>query len=248
MLKAIIIDDEVDCIKTLALLIQKQCPEIEIICQCDSGKSGLKAIKQFKPDVVFLDIDMPYMNGFEMLELAQPVNFDVIFTTAYDKYAVEAFRISAVDYLLKPIDEKQLKEAVSKVYFEGRKRIAPKHIEFILGQLKDVETNNVKRIALPSSDRLILAEFSNIIYCQSDGNYSRVFLKNNKRIYTSIPLIELEESLCNYHFNRVHNQYIINLNEVSEYVKSDGGYLVMSNGDKVNVSRSKKEEILSLIK
>lgn len=241
MLKAILIDDEPHCLKTLEWEIRQFPKDVKILEQCTSGKDGLKAIQNHQPDVVFLDVDMPYMNGFEMLELIPDINFEVIFTTAHDEYAVRAFKFNAVDYLMKPIDEEELSRAIQRV----KEKIAVRQKN--KPALEDDPTKQIiRKIALPTFEGLVFVEVDQIIYCQSDNNYSKIFLKQEKDLFISKTLKEMEELLGSYHFFRVHNSYLVNLNEIKNYVKSDGGYLVMRNDDKVRVSRSKKESLLQL--
>lgn len=246
MLRAILIDDEPECLRSLAHDLAQYCPGVEIVAQCDSGKDAIKEIHALDPDVVFLDIDMPYINGFDLLEMVPDVDFEVIFTTAYDQYAIQAFRISAVDYLLKPIDADALKDAVEKVRILREKGDTSKQIGFLIQQLKDLENNTVRKVALPTFDGLEFIQMDDILYCQSDGAYSHVFFRDGSKMYISKTLRYLEDALCNFHFFRVHNSYIVNLNHVKKYTKTDGGLLIMSNGEKVRVSRSKKDELLDL--
>jgi len=215
MIKAILIDDEVNCTEMLKWDLAQNCPNVEVLTTCNSGKDGLKAIKDLQPDLVFLDIDMPYMSGFEMLELVNEVNFDVIFTTAYDEYAVKAFKISAVDYLLKPVDEEDLTKAVAKVAEKQAKNEKPQHIEFLKEQLVDTKANAVKRIALPTYEGLMFLNMETIIYCQSDNNYCNVFLKDGRKLLISRTLKDIEDMLNGFHFFRVHNSFLVNLNEIS---------------------------------
>jgi len=154
MLRAILIDDEPECLRSLAHDLGQHCPGIEIVAQCDNGKEAIKEIHTHHPDVLFLDIDMPYINGFDLLEMVPNAEFEVIFTTAYDKYAIQAFRISAVDYLLKPIDIDALKAAVEKVRILREKGNSSRQIGFLIQQLKDLENNNVRKVALPTFDGL----------------------------------------------------------------------------------------------
>ncbi len=242
MLKAILIDDEPNCLKMLEWELQNSCPNVEILELCDSGKAGLKAIRQHKPDVVFLDVDMPYMNGFEMLELLEDIDFEVIFTTAYDEYAVKAFKINAIDYLLKPIDEDELLAAVQKASTKIEMQQQLPRNTSVERPIKNI----IRKIALPTFEGLVFAEVDKIIYCQSDNNYTKIFLKGDKDLFISKTLKEMEEVLGNYHFFRVHNSFVVNLNEIKHYIKADGGYLVMSNEGKVKVSRNKKDALLQL--
>jgi len=170
MITAVLIDDEENCLKMLEWELNNACPQVKILALCDSGKEGLKAIKNHQPDVIFLDIDMPYMNGFEMLELAPEVNFDIIFTTAYDKYAVKAFKTSAIDYLLKPIDVDELTVAIQKIKVKDKAISKQSNVNFLMQQLDDVRKNDIKNIALPTFEGLVFVEMEKIIYCQSDNS------------------------------------------------------------------------------
>ena len=246
-LRAVIVDDEANCLKMLEWELSDKCPEVEIVRICSTGKAGLMAIKEEQPDIVFLDIEMPYLNGFEVLELVPEVNFDVIFTTAYDKFAVRAFKSSATDYLLKPIDGDELKVAVDKV-IEKRKQSAPStDVKFLLQQLEDVKNNKIQRVALPTFEGLTFIQTDEIIYCQSDNNYCNVMLKDGRKMLISKTLKEVEEMLGSDQFFRVHNSFFVNLKEVANYIKADGGALVMTNGDEVRVSRSRKERLMELL-
>lgn len=246
MLKAILIDDEPGCLRSLSHDLSVHCPGVEVVAECDNGKEAIKMIHLHKPDVLFLDIDMPYINGFDLLEMVRDVEFEVIFTTAYDNYAIQAFRISAVDYLLKPVDTDALVAAVEKVRILREKGNTSRQISFLIQQIKDLENNNVRKIALPTFDGLEFIHMDDILYCQSDGAYTHVYFTDGSKLYISKTLRFLEDALCNYHFFRVHNSFIVNLNHVSKYTKTDGGLLVMSNGKQIRVSRSKKDELLSL--
>ncbi len=241
MLKAILVDDEPNCLKMLEWELQNSCPDVEIVELCNSGKEGLKAIQKHQPDIVFLDVDMPYMNGFELLELVPDIKFDVVFTTAYDEYAVKAFKTNAIDYLLKPIDEDELRTAVAKV--KDKKQHVPTKIS---SDSSDPRQQVIRKIALPTFEGLVFVEVDRIVYCQSDNNYSKIILKGEKNLFISKTLKETEAVLGNYHFFRVHNSFLVNLNEIKNYVKSDGGYLIMSNDERVKVSRAKKDMLLQL--
>ncbi|RMG83967.1 MAG: response regulator, partial [Bacteroidetes bacterium] len=154
MLRTILIDDEVNCLKMLEWELKTACPEVEVLAKCETGKDGLKAIKDFRPDLVFLDVEMPYMNGFEMLELAPQIDFEVVFTTAYDEYAVRAFKISAIDYLLKPIDSEELRRAVEKVLRKKQLREPAdnRRLDLLMETVKNPARTGVQNIALPTYD------------------------------------------------------------------------------------------------
>lgn len=246
-LRAILVDDEANCLKMLEWELSDKCPEVEIVRVCSTGKAGLMAIKEEQPDLVFLDIEMPYLNGFEVLELVPEVNFDVIFTTAYDKFAVRAFKSSATDYLLKPIDGDELRVAVDKVLANRKAKTPNTDVKFLLEQLEAAKSNKIKKIALPTFEGLTFVHLDEIIYCQSDNNYCHVFLSEGRKMLISKTLKEVEEILSSDLFFRVHNSYFVNLKEVSNYVKADGGALIMTNGDEVRVSRSRKDRLMELL-
>lgn len=242
MIKAIIIDDEMHCQTTLSILLKECCPNVLLLEQCDNGEAGVEAIRKLKPDLVFLDIEMPHMNGFEVLEQFSEFSFSVIFTTGYDQYAIKAFRFSALDYLLKPIDQEELKMAVEKVS-QRLLHPLPQQLEILLHKINH-QFPSINKIALPTFEGLQMIAVDSIISCASERNYTFIFLKNNLKIVVSKILKELEEMLEDYAFLRVHHSYLVNLNEISKYVKGEGGYLVMSDGSSVDVSRSRKEVLL----
>jgi two-component system LytT family response regulator len=243
MIKAIIIDDEVHCHETLCLQLKEFCPEVQLIDQCRSAKKGLEAIEKMKPDLVFLDIEMPAMNGFEMLEQFTEISFAIIFTTSYDQYAIKAIRFSALDYLLKPIDPNELISAVKKVQ-EQRHLPMAEQFQMLLKQVQG-KGNHFNKIAVPTSEGFELIPADQVIHCEASDNYTHFFLKNKIKIIACRTLKEMEEQLKDFpFFVRVHHSYLINLNEVIKYVRGEGGYLLMSDGTSVNVSRSRKEALM----
>lgn len=244
MISAIILDDEKHCIESLRLDLTKYCPEVDIIATCTSSKDGLQSIKKLKPDLVFLDIEMPWMNGFELLDVLQPVEFDVIFVTAYDSYAMKAFRVSAVDYLLKPISKDDLINAVKRIH----KKINDNGTERIQALLDDYFVRqHQSRITIPEKDGYQFLDIPTILYVESDGNYSRIHLLNKPSLFVSMTLKDLELKLTGNNFCRVHHSYLANLDNVDKYVRSEGGYLIMKNGAIVPVSRAKKGELKAVI-
>ena len=241
-IKAIIVDDEPYCCESLATLLERFCPEVKISAICNSGQEALSAIQEIKPHLVFLDIEMPYMNGFELLEKLPAIDFELVFTTSYDQYAIKAFRFSALDYLLKPVDREELQKAVKKVASRNQNPL-PQQFEILLQKINHTN-NSIQRIALPTMEGLQLVPVSSIISCASEGNYTIFLLKDKQKIVVSRPLKEAEEMLTEHSFLRVHNSYLVNMNEINKYMKGEGGYLVMSDGSTVDVSRSKKEILL----
>ncbi|HET7003030.1 MAG TPA: LytTR family DNA-binding domain-containing protein [Puia sp.] len=243
MIKSFLIDDEVHCLDTLNILLSDYCPEILVTGKYTSCKNALSAINELKPELVFLDIEMPYMNGFELLEQFREIPFSVIFTTSYDKYAIKAIKFSALDYLLKPIEAKELIIAVQKVE-KQKMRPSPEQFQMLMNQIQHKDTSFAK-IAVPTAEGFELIPTNQLVRCEAFDNYTHLFLTNKKRIIACRSLREMEEQLANFSsFVRVHNSFLINLNEVTKYIRGEGGYLIMSDESTVNVSRSRKDALL----
>lgn len=245
MIKAIIIDDEAHCRETLSMQLAKYCPQVTLVAVCRSAAEGLNAIAAYTPDLLFLDVEMPVMNGFEMLEQLPSIPFDIIFTTGYDTYAIKAIRFSALDYLLKPIDKDDLLKAVAKVNPQPEPQMA-QQIELLLQKLGHKPA--LQKIALPSLQGFELVLIETIIRCEADNNYTHVFLKSRQSLLVSRTLKEIEELLEESSFLRVHQSHLINLNEIIRYVRGEGGYVVMSDNSTVHVSRSRKDELLKIFR
>ena len=243
MIRCIIVDDEPYCCEALDTLLGRYCPALKVVDICHNGKSALDSIEEFKPQVVFLDIEMPQMNGFQMLEKINNIEFELIFTTSYDQFAIKAIRTSALDYLLKPIDREELQIAVHRA-MERLQYPQPQQIEILFHKLGK-GTGSLNKIALPTMDGLQMICFDQIIHIQAEGNYSVLTLKDRQKITISRTLKETEEILEDYPFARVHHSHLVNLNEVEKYIKGEGGYLMMSNGSTIDVSRSRKEVLLT---
>ena len=241
MFKAIIVDDEPYCCEAITTLLEDS-PQVEVIAVCHNAADALVAIQKFSPDIVFLDVEMPKMNGFEMLEKLPSVNFEIIFTTSYDQYALKAIRFSAIDYLLKPVDSEELQKAIQKVMQRSQKPIA-QQLEILMQKVHQ-PSRPINKIAMPTMEGLQMIPIDSIISCESDSNYTILQLKNNKKLVVSRTLKEIEELLEEHSFVRVHRCYLANLNEVEKYVKGEGGYLVMSDGTSIDVARNKKEMLM----
>lgn len=244
MIKAILIDDEKHCRETLSIQLERYCPEIQLVAQCSSAIEGLQAINQYQPEVVFLDVEMPRMNGFEMLQKLSPIEFDVIFTTGYDAYAIKAIRFSALDYLLKPIDKDELKKAVAKIHHKSNHNLT-QQLDVLLEKLSNKQ-GLLQKIALPTLDGFELVPLENILHCESDSNYTHVMLKNGRKVLVSRTLKEIEELLEGHPFLRIHHSHLINLNEIVRYVRGEGGYVIMSDNTSITVSRSRKDALLKV--
>ena len=243
MIKAILIDDEEHCLDTLSIILKDFCPQVEVVQQCSSGKEGLDAIEKFRPDVVFLDIEMPVMNGFEMLGQFSAIPFSVVFTTSYNQYAIKAIRFSALDYLLKPIDPKELIIAVNKI--ETQKKLpAEEQFRMLMNKMKNKDIVFPK-IPVPTSDGFELLPVEDIISCEASDNYTYFHLKDKKKITACRMLKEVEEQLSDFgFFVRAHHSYLVNIKEATKYGKGEGGYIIMSDGSTISVSRSRKESLL----
>ena len=243
MLRSIIIDDEPQNAGILHKDLEQHCPSVEVVGVCHSAKEGIMAIKKEKPDLVFLDIEMPWMNGFEMLEVLGDINFSIIFTTAHDQFAAKAFRISAVDYLLKPIDSTDLKEAIKKAERRMDQQHGNENVENLLRNFRQPATQ--QKIALPNKDGYEFAEVSQIIYCQAEGSYTKVFFAGKKHILVSKSLGDIEELLPPSLFIRVHHSTVVNIDYVTHFVRTDGGYVKLQTGEQLPVSKSKKETVMN---
>jgi two-component system, LytTR family, response regulator len=242
MIKAIIIDDEPDCCDVLATLLQRYCPEVNIAGICTVPEQGLAMLSSSDVQLVFLDIQMPRMNGFELLEKIRPARFSVIFTTSYDQFAIKAIRFSALDYLLKPVDKDDLKMAVDKAIQQLHQSL-PQQLEILMQRLYQPPGRD-SRIALPTMEGLQIIPTESIISCASSSNYTILSLKENQRLIVSRTLKEIEEMLEPYSFMRVHHSYLVNVVEIRKYIRGEGGSLIMSDGTAIDVSRSKKELLL----
>jgi len=243
MIKTIIVDDELGARESLSKIIEKNCKEIEIVAKADAMLSAYDAINKHQPDLVFLDIEMPKGNAFDLLGKFDEINFDIIFTTAYDHYAIQAIKFSAIDYILKPIDTEELVSAVERFQKKtGQKNFLDKKFKALLSNLKP--ENKIKKIGIPDSDGLVFINLSDIIRCDSDGNYTFFILTTGKKIIATHTLGEYEQMFADNNFFRVHRSHLINLEHVKKYIKGEGGYVIMTDNSQVEVSRRNKIEFL----
>ena len=243
MIKALLIDDERDALEMLEWQLKNYCPEVAIVAMCHSANAGMEAIRQHEPDLVFLDIEMPKKNGFELLEAFPDPKFTVIFTTAYDQFAIKAFKYAAFDFLLKPIDADDLKETVAR-YAKKKPATERSQIELLLQQL---QPKKEAKIPLPTQEGILFVDAHTIVHCESSSNYCRIHFTNNSKLLIAKTLKEIEELLKDFQFYRVHHSHLINLQHIARYVKADGGYIEMTNGSSVAISRQKKEEFVALL-
>ena len=244
MIRCILIDDESNSLEMMEWLLQTYCPQVKIEAMCDSAAKGIEAIEKHKPDLVFLDIEMPHQNGFDMLEHFDKLYFDVVFCTAYDQFAIKAFKYSALNYLLKPVDPDDLKETIRRI--EEKKTMPTREqLDMLMQGLRDSQKQTVNRIALTTNDGMIFVTTSEILYCEAESNYTSVVM-NNKKILVSKTLKEIDEALSGPDFYRVHNSFLINLNHIQKFVRGDGGYVVMNDGKSVGISRSRRQEFMDM--
>jgi len=246
MIRAILVDDEVHSLDALSILLSDFCPQVEVVAKCASPQMALEVIKSQNPDLLFLDIEMPGLNGFELLEKLGDISFKVVFTTSYDQYGIKAIKFSALDYLLKPIDPQELIAAVNKAQSE-RRSPTPAQYEYLLSQIQNRE-QQFHKLALPTSEGYALISVDQIVFCEANDNYTHFHLHNGKTTTACRTLKEVEEQLSEFPFLvRVHHSYLVNLNQIARYVRGEGGYLVMHDGTSINVSRSRKELLLKKI-
>jgi two-component system LytT family response regulator len=245
MLKALIVDDELMGCQALKKMLEMYANQIYVMQLCHSADEAIRAIEVLTPDLVFLDIQMPGKSGFDMLDSLPKINFEVIFTTGFDHYAVKAFKIGAVDYLLKPIDIDELEAAVERATerIKSKKSSAPS-VEVLLQNLRGGQSENMQ-IALPTHEGIFYVPIKDILRCESDANYTMFYFVGRKKIMVSKNLKEYEELLSPYHFVRVHNQYLINLRHVKKYIKGEGGTVVMNDDAQIEVARRRKDIFLA---
>ena len=244
MIKAIIIDDEQNALEMLEWLLKTYCPMVHVVAMCNNGESGIVAIHKHKPDLVFLDIEMPKMNGFDLLEQFDTLFFDVVFTTAYNKFAIKAFRYSALNYLLKPVDPEDLQSTIKRLE-EKKSTVGKDQLNLLLENMKNL-SNPVQRIALSTGDGLIFVNTADIMYCQAESNYTNVVLTNKTKILVAKTLKDIDETLAGKDFFRVHNSFLININQIKKFVRGDGGYILMNDDTQITIARSKREEFFEM--
>lgn len=245
MLKAVLIDDEETSLNSLRQKIINHCPQVEIMAVCTKAGEGLKAIDELYPDLVFLDIQMPIMNGFTLLKKVKYKNFELIFVTAYDHYAIKAIKCSALDYLVKPVEVEELVKAVEKAV-EKKESYPNKRLELLLENAL-AGNNNFRRIAISSYEGLYFIKMENIVYLEASGNYTNIFTQDRKKYLSSRSLKDFEELLSSSQFIRIHNSYIINKDFVERYIRGEGGQVVMEGNITLDISKRRKSDFLNAI-
>ena len=245
MIRTVVIEDEEHSRKMLLEMLHEHCRQIHVVAEAYSVKTGLAAIAQQMPQLVFLDIELQSETSFEILEKLPEINFELVFTTAFDHYALKAVKFCAIDYLLKPIDLNELRIAVAKAEKRLNREYLNKNLEALLNNLKSGTQNNHK-IALSTLEGLLFVNVSDIIYCESNGPYTKFIFKYGDKIVTSKHLKEYEDLLGAYDFFRIHKSYLVNLQEIQKYIRGEGGHLIMSNGASLSVSKQRKEDFLNI--
>lgn len=242
MIRTVIIEDEQKSMEVLAALIRRNCPDLDIVATAASVQQGVETIRQHQPALVFLDISMPDGSGFDLLEKVDQ-KFELIFATASDQYAIKAIKFSACDYLLKPIDSDELVAAVEKVRKKQNNLPSMENLRFLVDQLKRSD-DNFQKITLPTGNAYEIVNIRDIIRCEADGSYTVFYLSDKRKLLISAGLKHYEELLPEKDFIRVHHHHLINMNHVLRFLKEDGGYAIMSDGSKIEISRRKKESFM----
>lgn len=246
MIKAIIIEDEKMSRETLRRLLEKYCPIVEIVAEADGYRLGMDLIRKHHPDVIFLDIQMPDGSGFRLLEEMGEIDFEIIFTTAFDQFAIKAIKYSALDYLLKPIIPKDLVDAVGRVERKKAEAVRRKNLEMIPESLRHQEERSQK-IVLSTSEMIHVISVEDIVRCESDNYYTYFHFVDGRKLLISKTLKENEELLSPYNFIRPHKSHLVNIKYIKSYIRQDGGYILMNDGTKIPVSRRKKDKIMEII-
>jgi two-component system, LytTR family, response regulator len=247
-LTAIIADDEERGRTVIRELLHRYCPQVKVMAECSNAKEAKQAILESNPDMVFLDISMPGDNAFDMLRQLEEIAFEIVFITAHSQYTLDAFRYSALDYLLKPVSEDLLIEAVAKAQHRLDEKKVNRRLETLLYNSSRESVSHGKKICIPGIKGFLVVEVRDIIYLEADSCYTCFHLADGKKITSAKTIGEYEEVLEEPAFFRVHKSFVVNLHYMKEYVKGDGGYIILNNGEKIEVSRRKKEEFLEKVK
>lgn len=246
MIKALIIDDEPSAVNTLQLMLNRYIPEIDELKSVSDPQEGLSVLKDFKPNILFLDIQMPVLNGFEILQKSQPIQSDIIFTTAHDQYAIQAIRFSALDYLLKPIDSEELRNAFDK--FLARRVVSMGNQALYQNLIHNISVTDKKdfRLAVPTNDGTFFYYPEEIVRLEGESNYTRLYFKDKKPLLVSKTLKEYEDILTEHGFIRIHKSHLVNKKHVVNY--NADGQLVMVDQSKVEISRRRKDDVMEALR
>jgi two-component system LytT family response regulator len=243
LLKAVVIDDEENNVENLSILLQKNCPQVTVVASARNAIDGEKIILQHEPDIVFLDIQMPGKSGFDLLTSLTDYSFEVIFVTAFDQYGIQAIKFSAIDYLLKPVNPVELKQAVQKALSRYSQKKQNLQLENLIQYLQQQHNREQHRIALTTIKEIRPIPVNEIVRCESTNNYTAFFLAGGEKLMVSKPIYEYDEMLNNYGFIRCHQSHLVNKKYIKSWVKEEGGYLLLQDGTTVPVARSKKEMV-----
>jgi two-component system LytT family response regulator len=248
MITTILVDDEPRGLSSLKRLLEMNCPEVKVIRECKDADSAAAQILALQPELVFLDINMPDKNGFDLLNGLRPVSFEVIFVTAHNEYTIEAFKYSAVDYLLKPVDEDLMIEAVKRAAQRIAGKASTGQVDTFLYNLHKVQTPAEMKLCIPDMKGFQVIQLADVIYCESDSSYTIFYLLNGRRITASKSIIEYELLLERSGFCRIHKSFLVNLNHVKEYIRGEGGSVLLTDDRVIEVSRRKKEVFITRMK
>jgi len=246
ILKAIIVDDEPNAREKLQLMIERFCRDVEVCGVARDAEEGLAMIGKHQPDLVFLDIEMPVLTGFDMLKQIPEINFEIIFTTAHDEYAIRAIKFSALDYLLKPIDLEQLQLAIQKAATRKTEKTSTQQYLSLKENLS--KPSAMEQLAVPAQTGMLFLKVRDIVYCEADSNYTKIMMLNKQKVVSTRTLKEYEELLTETGFIRIHHSWLINKTHVKQYVKGEGGQVIMNDGTALDVSRRKKEYVIERLK
>jgi two-component system, LytTR family, response regulator len=247
MITAILIDDEVNSRNALLKKIKAHCPGIQVVAECNGAEEGIVAIEKHQPQVVFLDIEMPRMNGFSMLEKIASKNFNIVFTTAYNQYAINAIKFGAFDYLVKPIDVEELMTVAKKLNEQQQYLNNSERLDILLNQISPNNKSSIQKIAIATNTGLEFIAIDTIVYLEAIGNYTQLHFTDGKKLLASKTLKEFEDLLEHHAFFRIHNASLVNLIFVKKYIKGEGGQVVLHNGILLDVARRRKEELVQLL-
>lgn len=247
-IKTILVDDEPRGLVSLQKLLQLNCPEVDVAACCNSAEEATNAISQLHPQLVFLDIAMPGKTGLDLLGELKKISFEIIFVTAHNNYMTQAFHFSAIDYILKPVDDELLVEAVKRAAKRIEEKSGGQHIETFLHNIGHKNGSQKMKLCIPSLKGFQVVDIQDIIYCEASGNYTNFHFMNRTLICASKPILEYEELLSDCNFVRTHKSFLINLEHIKEYIRGEGGSVILSNNHEVEVSRRKKEILMTKMK
>jgi two-component system LytT family response regulator len=248
MIRTILVDDELRGLNSLRKMLERDCPDVNIVAECQDVMTAAEKIATLNPQLIFLDIAMPGKNGFDLLKGLDNISFETIFITAHNEYSMQAFKYSAVDYLLKPVDEDFLIDAVKRAQKRINSKQANSNMETFLFNLQKIQTPNEMKLCVPSIKGFQVLKLSDVIYCEAESSYTIFHIVNNHQIVASKPIIEYELLLADSSFCRIHKSFLVNLIHVKEYIRGEGGSVLLTNNKEVEVSRRRKEVFIAKMK